>query len=53
VRLKRTADDEAAYPYIHALRELFGLDAETAPVGAEDAEVTPIGDRRRAREKGR
>jgi glutamyl-tRNA reductase len=42
LRLKRSADDEAAYPYVHALRELFGLDPETAPVADADAEVTPI-----------
>jgi glutamyl-tRNA reductase len=48
LRLKRSADDEAAYPYVHALRELFGLDAETAPVADTDAEVTPIRDRRRS-----
>jgi glutamyl-tRNA reductase len=51
LRLKRSADDEAAYPYVHALRELFGLDAETAPIEAEDAEVTELEDRRRGRER--
>jgi glutamyl-tRNA reductase len=50
LRLKRLADDESAYQYVQALRELFGLDAETAPIEAEDAEVTPIRDRRRLRE---
>jgi len=50
LRLKRSADDEAAYPYVHALRELFGLDAETAPLEAEDAEVTELEERRRGRE---
>jgi len=53
VRLKRSADDEAAYPYVHALRELFGLDAETAPLAAKDADVTPIRDRRRLRDQNR
>jgi glutamyl-tRNA reductase len=53
VRLKRSADDEAAYPYVHALRELFGLDAETAPLAAQDADVTPIRDRRRLRDQNR
>jgi glutamyl-tRNA reductase len=52
LRLKRSADDEAAYPYVHALRELFGLDAETTPLAAEDAEVTELEDRRRGRESG-
>jgi glutamyl-tRNA reductase len=51
VRLKRSADDEAAYPYVHALRELFGLDAETAPLADQDADVTPIRDPRRLREQ--
>ncbi len=50
LRLKRLADDESSYQYAQALRELFGLDAETAPLEAEDAEVTPIRDRRRLRE---
>jgi glutamyl-tRNA reductase len=51
LRLKRSADDETAYPYVHALRELFGLDAETAPIEAEDAEVTELEKRRRGRER--
>jgi glutamyl-tRNA reductase len=51
LRLKRSVDDEAAYPYAHALRELFGLDAGAAPVAEQDAEVTPIRDRRRLREQ--
>jgi glutamyl-tRNA reductase len=46
LRIKRSAEDETAYPYVHALRELFGLDAETAPIEAEDAEVRPIRGRR-------
>jgi glutamyl-tRNA reductase len=50
LRLKRTTDDEAAYPYVHALRELFGLDSETAPLEAQDAEVTELDERRRGRE---
>jgi glutamyl-tRNA reductase len=49
LRLKRAAEDEAAYVYVHALRELFGLDAETAPVEERDASVTPL--RRRGREQ--
>ncbi|MGH2962489.1 MAG: glutamyl-tRNA reductase, partial [Solirubrobacterales bacterium] len=49
VRLKRSTDDEAAYPYVHALRELFGLDASSAPLAEEDADVTPLRDQRRLR----
>jgi glutamyl-tRNA reductase len=52
LRLKRAADDEAAYPYVHALRELFGLDAESAPLSPEDAEVTELEQRRRERGSG-
>jgi glutamyl-tRNA reductase len=47
VRIKRSAEDETAYAYVHALRELFGLDAETAPIEGEDAEVRPIRGRHR------
>jgi glutamyl-tRNA reductase len=46
LRIKRSAEDETAYAYVHALRELFGLDAETAPIEGEDAEVRPIRGRR-------
>jgi hypothetical protein len=46
VRLKRTTDDDAAYPYVHALRELFGLDPASAPVESEDAAVTELRPRR-------
>ena len=42
LKVKRSAEDETAYAYVHALRELFGLDAETAPIEAEDAEVRPL-----------
>ncbi len=42
LRIKRSTEDDAAYTYVHALRELFGLDAETAPIEGEDAEVRPI-----------
>jgi glutamyl-tRNA reductase len=51
LRLKRSVDDDAAYPYAHALRELFGLDPGNAPLAAQDAEVTPIRDRRRLRDQ--
>jgi glutamyl-tRNA reductase len=49
LRIKRSAEDETAYGYVHALRELFGLDAETAPIEGEDAEVRPIRGRRPGR----
>ena len=39
LQLKRAAEDEDAYARVHALRELFGLDVDTAPI-SEDAEVT-------------
>jgi glutamyl-tRNA reductase len=48
LRLKRAAEDEAAYEQIHALRDLFGLDAGTAPAEEQDASVTPL--RRQDRE---
>ncbi len=32
LRLRRSADDEAAFALVAALRELFGLDAETEPM---------------------
>jgi glutamyl-tRNA reductase len=42
LRMKRTAEDEDAYVYVHALRDLFGLDPETAPAEERDASVTPL-----------
>jgi glutamyl-tRNA reductase len=42
LRMKRSAEDEDTYAYVHALRELFGLDAETAPAEERDASVTPL-----------
>ena len=42
LRMKRSAEDEDAYVYVHALRELFGLDADTAPAQQRDASVTPL-----------
>jgi glutamyl-tRNA reductase len=47
LRMKRTAEDEDAYVYVQALRDLFGLDPETAPAEEQDASVTPL------RRKGR
>ena len=48
LRLKRSADDETAYAYVDALRELFALDPGAAPLEAEDAEVTELDERRRS-----
>ncbi len=42
LRMKRTASDEDAYTYVNAMRELFGLDVETAPAQQRDASVTPL-----------
>jgi glutamyl-tRNA reductase len=42
LRMKRSTEDEDAYVYVHTLRELFGLDAETAPAEERDASVTPL-----------
>jgi glutamyl-tRNA reductase len=42
LRLKRSASEEEAYLYVHALRELFGLDAGTTPAEGSDATVTPL-----------
>ena len=48
MRMKRAAGSEDAYLYVNALRELFGLDAETEPDAESDASVTPLRrDRRR------
>jgi glutamyl-tRNA reductase len=42
LRMKRSAEEEDAYVYVHALRELFGLDVESAPEQGSDASVTPL-----------
>ena len=48
VRLKRNSGESDAYVYVNTLRELFGLDAASAPLEEEDAEVHPLrGSRRR------
>jgi glutamyl-tRNA reductase len=47
VRLKRSSGDEDAYVLVSALRELFGLDAETQPPRDSEAEVRPLRDARR------
>ena len=52
LQLKRAAEDEDAYARVHALRELFALDVDTAPISERDAQVHDIEDRRREREQG-
>jgi glutamyl-tRNA reductase len=47
LRMKQAAGTDDAYLYVNALRELFGLDAETAPEAGEAGKVTPL------RRKGR
>jgi glutamyl-tRNA reductase len=42
VRMKRSAGSDSAYVYVSALRELFGLDAETEPEAEAGAEVTEL-----------
>jgi glutamyl-tRNA reductase len=49
LRLKRAAEEDS-YAYVHALRELFGLDPEGVPLAAGDAEVRSLGDERRRRD---
>jgi glutamyl-tRNA reductase len=49
LRLKRATGDADSYVYVHALRELFGLDPEAAPLAADDAEVRSLGAERRRR----
>ncbi len=49
LRLKGTAGDTGSYRYVHALRELFGLEAALAPHDeAAPAGVTRLDARRRA-----
>jgi glutamyl-tRNA reductase len=47
LRLKGSAGEQASYRYVHALRELFGLDAALAP-REEPANVTQLHARGRA-----
>ena len=42
LRLKRSSGDDDAYVLVNALRELFGLDAETEPLAEAEAEVRPL-----------
>jgi glutamyl-tRNA reductase len=47
LRLKRVSADDDSYAYVSALRELFGLDSGTEPLGADDAQVTDLDSRRK------
>jgi glutamyl-tRNA reductase len=49
LRMKRSAGSDEAYLYVSALRELFGLDAETEPEGEGEGTVTEL----RRRDPGR
>src|SRR5204862_3834267 len=42
LRLKRASGEDDAYVFVSALRELFGLDAESAPLEGADADVRPL-----------
>jgi len=42
LRMKRSAGSEDAYLYVSALRELFGLDAETEPEAESEGTVTEL-----------
>jgi glutamyl-tRNA reductase len=42
VRMRRSAGSDSAYLYVSALRELFGLDAETEPEGEGKGNVTEL-----------
>jgi glutamyl-tRNA reductase len=48
MRLKRAADEDS-HLYVHAMRELFGLDPDAAPLADADAEVRELGERRNRR----
>src|SRR4051794_38920221 len=47
LRLKRSSGEDDAYVYVNALRELFGLDGQSAPLEERDAEVRPLREARR------
>ena len=48
-RLKRAADDDSAYVYLQALRELFGLD--TSPLAEGEGQIASLDARRAERDK--
>ena len=47
--LRGAAGEGASYRYVHALHELFGLEAALAPLEDAPAEVTRLDARRRHR----
>jgi hypothetical protein len=47
LRMKRSADDEDSYVFLHAMRELFGLDPSAAPIEGEGGEVRRLRPKRR------
>ena len=49
LRLKRATAEGGVSPHVHALRELFGLDAANEPLEGAEAEVTELGERRARR----
>jgi glutamyl-tRNA reductase len=49
LRLKATSDGDRAYVYVQALRELFGLEAESPLGESPAAQVTSLEERRRKR----
>jgi hypothetical protein len=49
LRLRGAAGEGVSYRYVHALHELFGLEAALAPLEERAAEVTPLEARRRRR----
>ena len=51
LRLKRATAEGGVSPHVHALRELFGLDATTEPIEGDDAQVTELDDRRARRDR--
>ncbi len=46
LRLKRSSGEDDSYLYVSALRELFGLDADSAPAADADGEVRSLPDAR-------
>jgi glutamyl-tRNA reductase len=49
LRLKRASGEEDTYVFVNALRELFGLDAGSEPLGEGEAEVRELRHARRRR----
>jgi glutamyl-tRNA reductase len=49
LRLRRAAADDAGLGRVHAVRDLFGLDADTEPLEGAGAEIRELDERRRSR----